>query len=219
MKTFAIVPALNAEKTIEDAVSNLKGVVDEIIVIDDGSVDKTYQLAKDCGIIVLRHIVNRGQGAALQTGNEYALKYGADIVVHFDGDGQHRVEDIEGLVKPILSGEVDVVFGSRFLNKNSNTPWSKKWLILKPAILFNNFITGLKLTDAHNGLRALNRRALKKINITQDRMAHNTEIVSLVHRYKLKYKEALVIIVYNEYGQGIKGGFKILRDLFLKRIL
>ncbi len=217
IKIFAIVPAYQEEKTIAQVVRSLKEKVDEVVVVVDGKVDRTGEIAESNGAIVLYHLVNRGQGAALETGDQYALENGADIVVHFDADGQHQAEDVETLISPLIKGEVDVVFGSRFLKGKSFVPWTKKWLILKPATILNNFLTGLKLTDAHNGLRALNKFALRKIRITQDRMSHNTEIASLVKHHHLRYKEVPVRIIYKKYGQGYLAGFKILKELFFDR--
>lgn len=221
MKITAVIPAYNEEKTIKKVITELKTRVDEIIVVDDGSRDNTKSIAEQEGVIVLRHIVNRDQGAALQTGTEYAVKMGADIIVHFDADGQHKVGDVSRLVEPVLKGNYDVVFGSRFLEDKSinNIPLTKKYFILKPAIVLNRILTGLKLTDAHNGLRALSRKAAMKINITQDRKAHNTEIPSQVKKNGLKWKEVSVEIIYSEYGQGFGGGIEILRDLFWRKIL
>ncbi len=221
MKIVAVIPAYNEEKTIRKVIRDLKPKVDEIIVVDDGSRDSTKAIAEKEGVIVLRHIVNRDQGAALQTGTAYALKLGADIIVHFDADGQHKVEDIEKLIAPILQGECDVVFGSRFLDEKSidNIPFTKRYLILKPAIILNRILTGLELTDAHNGLRALSREAAMKINITQDRKAHNTEIPAQVRKGGLKWREIPVEIIYSEYGQGFGGGIEILKDLIWRKIV
>ncbi len=221
LKIFIIIPAFNEEENISSAIDSIiNGFPDvKIVVVDDGSTDKTINVLSDCDIVRLRHIVNRGQGASLQTGNEYAIKSGADILVHFDGDGQHRVEDINGLIKPIINDGLDVVLGSRFLSDKTRVPWSKKLFILKPALIFNYLFTGLRLTDVHNGLRAMTAGAAKRIEITQDRMAHNTEIISVIKRNKLKYKEVSVHIIYNEYGQGFFDGLKIIRDLFVKKII
>ncbi len=221
MKIAAVIPAYNEEKTIKKVIMDIKPKVDEIIVVDDGSRDNTSLIAEKEGVIVLKHIVNRDQGAALQTGTEYALKLGADIIVHFDADGQHKVEDIEKLVNPIIKEGYDVVFGSRFLEGKSidNIPLTKRYFILKPAIILNRILTGLKLTDAHNGLRALSREAAMKINITQDRKAHNTEIPAQVRKSGLKWREIPVEIIYSEYGQGFGGGIEILKDLIWRKIV
>jgi polyprenyl-phospho-N-acetylgalactosaminyl synthase len=217
---FIVIPAYNEEKNIGGVIDGIKNKLPEvsIVVVDDNSSDNTFDEIKKRKIFALKHIVNRGQGAALQTGNDFALSSGADIIVHFDGDGQHRVEDINKLVQPIIEEEFQIVLGSRFLEDKSNIPLTKKFFILKPALLVNYFFTGLKLTDAHNGLRALSAEAAKKIKITQDKMAHNTEIISEIKRNKLKYKEVSVEVIYNEYGQGFFDGLKILKDLIIKKI-
>lgn len=217
---FIVIPAYNEARSIAQVIEEVKKEIPEakIVVVDDGSTDNTSSLASQHGAIVLRHVVNRGQGAALQTGDEYALDKGAEIVVHFDADGQHQAEDIKKMIEPIRKGEADIVLGSRFLEKTNKVPLTKKFFILKPAIIFNWFFCGLKLTDAHNGWRALSRRALQKISITQDGMAHNTEIIEQIRKKGLKYKEVPVRIVYHEYGQSWGGGVKILRDLFWRKI-
>src|SRR5690606_11484653 len=129
---------------------------------------------------VIRHPINYGQGAALQTGMDYAVQQGAEVLVHFDGDGQMQIKDIEPIVEPILKGEVDVTMGSRFLKDQDNVPLTKKYFIHKPAIYLNWLLTGMKMTDAHCGFRALSRDAAKKCVFKQDRMAHATEILDLV---------------------------------------
>ncbi len=218
---FVVIPAYNEEKNIGRVLDDIRNKLPEvsIVFVDDNSKDNTYKEARARDIYVLKHIVNRGQGAALQTGNDFALGHGAKILVHFDGDGQHRVEDIKKLIQPIIDQEAQIVLGSRFLGSKSDIPLTKNFFILKPALFVNYFFTGLKLTDAHNGLRALSRGAAKKIRITQDRMAHNTEIIAEIRRNNLKYKEVPVEVIYNEYGQGFADGLKILRDLIIKKIL
>ncbi|MFH0819663.1 MAG: glycosyltransferase family 2 protein [bacterium] len=218
MKIAIIIPAFNEEKNIGQVVEEVKKIVPWVIVVDDGSVDGTAQLAKEKNAEVLKHLVNSGQGAALKTGTEWAVSRGAEIIVHFDADGQHLADDIKVLVEPIIKNEADVVLGSRFLKKDVKTPLTKKYLILWPAIIFNWFLTGVKLTDAHNGLRALNREAWQKISLTQPRMAHNTEILSEIRRNKLYFKEVGVTVLYQDYGQGLKGGLRIIKDLIKGKI-
>lgn len=221
MKILAIVPAFNAEGTIAEVVESLSllSLINEVVVVDDGSGDGTAGVAEEKGATVLRHLVNRGQGAALETGHLYALENEADAVVDFDADGQHRVEDIATLLEYLWNDSADAVLGSRFLGGTENLAWSKKWLILKPAVILNNFLAGMKLSDAHNGFRILNREALKKVRISQDRMAHATEIPILIKKHGLRYKEAPVVIRYNNYGQGLGGGLKILKELFWDKFL
>lgn len=215
---WIVVPAFNAEKMVGKVVKNLKEKYQNVVVIDDGSVDQTFQEAKKSGAIVLRHVLNRGQGAALATGTEFALSQGADVVVHFDADGQHQASDIANVIRPIIENKVDIVLGSRYLQP-TKLPWVKKWLIHRPALILQNLMTGLKLTDAHNGFRALNRKAVEKIEIRQDRMAHASEIINEVARHKLRYAEVSVHVIYNEFGQGFGGGVKILWDLAIRKIL
>ena len=216
---IAIIPAYNEEKKIGSVVRDLLNHADKVLVVDDGSKDRTGAVAKEAGAMVLTHRINRGQGAALQTGHEYAKKLGADFVLHFDGDGQFDVSDIAPALEKIKSTGADILFGSRFLSKESNIPFIKKYLLFPLARVFNRFFTKIKLTDTHNGFRILNRRALEQISIKQDRMAHATEIISQVKEKGLKYVEFPVKVVYCEYGQGLLGGLQIFKDLILGRFI
>ncbi|MFA5358323.1 MAG: glycosyltransferase family 2 protein [Patescibacteria group bacterium] len=218
---FIVVPAYKEEKNIVATLDDLKKYypVQNIIVVDDGSPDKTYDLAKLSGVKVLRHLINRGQGAALRTGTQYALDNGADVIVHFDADGQHQAREISEWIKPIVSGEVDVVLGSKFLGKKArNLPLSKK-ILFKIIIPWHNLFTGLHLTDLHNGTRVLSREAAEMIKITQDQMAHNSEIQSEIAKHRLRYREVPVEIIYNQYGRGVKTAIKIFKDLIKKSIV
>ena len=216
---WIIIPAYNEANNISRVLESLLKQTKNIVVIDDCSQDQTIALVKKYPVYLVKHQINRGQGAALQTGHDFALKKGAEIVVHFDADGQMQVKDIPKIIEPIIKEQVDVVFGSRFLGAKSKIPWTKKYLILKPAIIFNWLMTGIKLSDVHNGFRALSAKALKKIRLQQDRMAHATEILELIRQADLKYTEVPVEIIYNQYGQGMVGGLKIIRDLILAKIL
>lgn len=216
---MAVVPAFNEEKNIGPVISGLFNHVDKIVVVDDGSIDNTALEARKFGATVLRHEINRGQGAALQTGHEYALKMGADYVVDFDGDGQFDVEEIKPAVAELQKSGADVLFGSRFLGKKSNLPFLKYWFVLPIARLLNCLFVGRGLSDVHNGFRVFTRRALNLIHITQDRMAHATEIVGLVKKNKLRYIEFPVKVKYSEYGQGVGGGLRVVRDLVIGRMV
>lgn len=213
MKTVAVIPAFNEEKNIERVIREIKPHVSEAIVIDDGSSDETAELANRAGAYVLRHRINRGQGAALATGMEFALqKLNADIVVHYDADGQHEAKEIDELVKPIILGQADVALGSRFLDKKSNVPFFRK-LVLKAGIIFTRITSGLKVTDTHNGFRALSAKAAEAIDITQDRMAHASEILDEIARHKLRYVEVPVTVRYTreslEKGQSSLNSVRI----------
>jgi len=163
-----------------------------------------------------------GQGAALQTGITYALTKGAEYVVTFDADGQHEASDIEAMLAPIVSGECEVTLGSRFLGEAVNLPATRRFL-LQGAILFGAAMSGVSLTDAHNGFRAFSRRAAEKLDITLDRMAHASEIIDQIKRSKLTYKEVPVRIQYTAYslakGQSSRRAVKIVFDYLIGRLL
>lgn len=202
MRTYIIIPAHNEAKTIGPVINSLKRHNYEhiIVCVNDASKDNTEKIAFQTGAIVLNHVINRGQGAAIVTGNEYALRHGADIIVHFDADGQMQVEDIPAVIKPIIEGKADVVLGSRFLGKKSNIPRSKL-LTLKLGRLFLRVFFGIKLTDPQSGFRALSRKAAEKIEIKQDRAEHATEILIEIFKKRLRCKEVPVTIKYTEYSQ------------------
>ena len=195
-----ILAAYNEEKQISNILQELKKEgYSNIIVIDDGSTDNTHDKAKKQGVIVLQHKINRGQGAALRSGTEYALQHKAKYIIHFDADGQHRVEDIPAMMQPLLTKKVEIVLGSRFIDKNKKTKMPlKRKLYIKGGLIFTKIMTGLKLTDTHNGFRAMTAETAKKLEITQDDMEHASEILELIARQKIKYKEVAVIINYND---------------------
>jgi polyprenyl-phospho-N-acetylgalactosaminyl synthase len=224
-KIFCVVPAYNEKENIGKVIKALKAFDYEVIAVDDGSSDGTEKTALESGATVLRHVINRGQGAALQTGNEYALLKGADIIVHFDADGQFLAEEIADIVKPIVSGEADAVFGSRFLGKEANLPRLKRHLIYPVGRIINNYVlSGSNLSDPQNGFRALSRKAAQKITIMNDGMAHNSEIQRKAVKH-FRISEVAVTVRYNRYGQGVfsgrgrgSGGLKILKDIILSKI-
>lgn len=217
---FVIVPAFNEEQSIGRVVAGLfEHGFEHVVVVDDGSGDKTKQCAEQAGAVVLRHEINRGQGASLQTGNEFALAHGAVTVVHFDADGQFNPSDIKPALEFLQTHKADVLLGSRFLDNRSKMPWTKKIFVLPIGRLVNRFLTGLTLSDAHNGFRILTKTALEKINISQDRMAHNSDIVKQIKEQGLIFVEYPVEVKYFEYGQGVGGGFKILQDIFTAKFL
>ena len=219
MKIFIVIPAFNEEKTIEKVLSKLLINYDNIVVVDDASGDDTLRIIKKLDVIVLSHLINRGQGASLKTGITYAVKNGADAIVTFDSDGQHNSIDIENLLLPLKNKEVEVVLGSRFIKKNltKNMPGLRR-LILKFAVIFTKFTSGLDITDTHNGLRAFSSKAAKLIRIRQDRMSHASEILDEINRNKLSYKEVPVNIEYTEYSKSKAGEnqstFSFIRILF-----
>jgi polyprenyl-phospho-N-acetylgalactosaminyl synthase len=218
MKIFCVIPALNEQKNIESVIKKVKKVVDEVVVVDDGSSDNTVNIAKDCHVKVLEHIVNRGQGAALQTGNDYCLEKNADIIVHFDADDQFLAEEISAIIKPIIDQEADIVFGSRFLEKKSNIPIFKK-IIIMPIARIVNYLLGIKTSDPQSGFRAFNQKTAKLIKIENDGMAHCSEILYKAHKYKLRIKEVPITVIYHEFGSKFSSGLRIIKDLILKKII
>ncbi len=218
MKIFVIVPAYNEEKRIGEVLKSLAGLPYQVVVVDDASSDRTYQIASDYPVDLIRHELNRDQGAALQTGNQYALSQGADIIVHFDGDGQFLAEEIETMIRPLVAEDYDIVFGSRFLGKKSRLPWFKEHILFALARLVNRVFLGIKNTDPQNGFRAMTSQAAQKIIIEQDGKAHCSEIMAKAYEYKLKIKEIPVTVIYRDFGQGFSGGLKILKDILFTKL-
>ena len=220
-RTHVVLAAYDEAACIEEVVRGVLAVYPNVVVVDDGSRDDTFDRALRAGATALRHVINRGQGAALQTGVTYALMRGAEFVVTFDSDGQHRVEDIALLIGPIHRGEVDITLGSRFLGQAVNMTLGRR-LLLKAGVLFTRIISGVEVTDAHNGLRGFSRRAAERIRITLDRMAHASELIDQVRASGLPYREVPVRIHYTEYsrakGQGALGAIKILIHYFFGRV-
>lgn len=212
---LALVPAYNEEHAIGSVVRSLFGMVDEVVVIDDGSTDRTVEEALAAGATVLVHEINRGQGAALETGHTYARQRDAEYVIHFDADGQFHVDDIAPALTHMKQSRADILFGSRFLDTRSNMPFLKKYLIAPIGRAVNWLFGGLRLSDAHNGFRILNKKALEHIEITHDKMAHATEIPVLTAKHGLSYVEFPVKVTYHEYGQSGLAGFSILKDLLI----
>jgi glycosyltransferase involved in cell wall biosynthesis len=193
-----------------------------VVVIDDCSADATSDVAHAAGAVVLRHPVNLGQGAALQTGLRYALAQGAEAIVTFDADGQHRVQDIDVLLETQRQTGAEVVVGSRFLGSAEGMPALRR-LVLRAAVVFTRITSGVALTDAHNGLRLLMRSAAAKLRIEQNRMAHASEIVDQFRALGLRVAEAPVTIRYTEYslrkGQRLDNAFHILLELLVARLI
>ncbi len=218
MKIFCVIPAYNEAKNIVAVIGRVKPLVDGLVVVDDHSSDNTFALASNTGTPTLHHIINRGQGAALQTGNDYALLHDADIIVHFDADGQFLAEEIEDVVKPILDNQADIVFGSRFLGKKSNLPRFKKNIIMPLAKLINKIFFGINLTDPQNGFRAMSAKVAREIRIENDQMAHCNEILIKAFRNKYRIQEVPITVIYHEFGQKFSGGLRIIKDLIYKKI-
>lgn len=223
MNVVVVIPAFNESKVIRDVLRELSATGYRLIVVDDASEDGTAGVAREFTPDVLEHLINRGQGAALKTGIQYALQTGADIIVTYDADGQHQVGDIQNLLDPIQRGECQVTLGSRYLTELSQqkVPFTRK-VLHRLAVLYTNISTGLRLTDTHNGLRAMTAQAARQIHFQQDRMAHASEILEEIARKHIPYREVPVTISYTEYslakGQHFGDFVKILFKIFVHKL-
>lgn len=225
IKIAIVIPVYNESKIINSILSNPDFNKYTVVIVDDGSKEELKLNKTGFPLYLLTHSKNLGQGAALQTGMEFCKSLGANIAVHFDGDGQHQVADIEKLIEPIIKSMADITIGSRFMAKqsggNGNTIPYHKVIILKLARVVQFVFTGIVLSDSQNGLRALNVTALNKIIIKENRMAHAIEIIQSCVRNKLKIKEVPVNILYSKYsldkGQKLYNGLLICVKLFLNK--
>lgn len=219
---FIIIPSFNEELILRSTVEPLLQKGYDIVVVDDGSIIEQAKFITELPVTVIRQQQNLGQGAALETGTQYALAKGASYIIHFDADGQHDYSAIERLLAPLEDNIADVVFGSRFLTKQSSLHITRS-LLLQTARYVNFLFTGLLLSDAHNGFRALNRKAAELIRIKENRMAHASEILILVKKHKLRFTEVAVEVRYTEYskkkGQSSWNSVRIVFDLLLHKLL
>lgn len=196
MKVFIVVPAYNESARLNRVLDDLAATRHHVVLVDDGSRDRTADAGRKHGCYVLRHTFNRGQGAALQTGISFALREGADVIVTFDADGQHQTADLPRLLEPLISGRCDVALGNRFLSRESNVPGTRR-VILQLGRLFTWMTSGVRVGDCHNGYRAFSRRGATAISMKQDRMAHASEIYDQIKAAGLRYEEVPVTIRYS----------------------
>ena len=221
-QVYITIPLYNDAKMILKVIKSLKDKgYNNIVVVDDGSKDNGYDVVKkNTDVIVTKHIINRGQGAALQTAMEIAIEKGAKYIVHFDSDGQHDVKDIDHMLNTLIEGKYDIVLGSRFLQKN-DIPLKKR-ILLKGGIIFTYILSQIWLTDVHNGLRVMTAETAKKLNLQHDRMEHASEILDKIKVLNLKYTEVPVTIHYTEYsmskGQSISNSINIAFKLISSKL-
>ncbi len=221
MKVVAVIPAYKEATRVGGTVLAVRRMVDEVVVVDDGSGDGTAEAAQAAGAIVLRHAMNRGQGAALRTGTDAALRLGADIVVHVDADGQHDPSFVPALVAPISTGTADVVFGSRFLGEAPQGMPFLRRVLLVGAKAFNTLLVGIPsgVTDPQSGMRAMTAAAAGGIAFRQDGMAHCSEILRLATRGGWRWVEVPIRVRYSAEtlakGQKATNAFRIAWKLLL----
>ncbi len=219
-RVWVVVPLYNEDSVIGSVIEGLLPAFPNVVCVDDGSSDGSAAAAREAGAVVVRHPVNLGQGAALQTGMEYALQDPRlGCIVTFDADGQHQVADARAMADRVLRGDADVVLGSRFLDKRTKLS-AMKSLVLRTAAVQSRMATGMALTDAHNGLRAINPKVGARIQLTQNRMAHASELVHQLAKLDVKIVEHPVEILYTEYskakGQPLLNAVNILAELFFR---
>ncbi|MBP5204278.1 glycosyltransferase family 2 protein [bacterium] len=222
METYIVLPAYNEGKVIKKLIESIKKEgYRNIIVVDDGSTDNTFSEAESTGVVAISHLINRGKGAATQTGIDAAKYLDADIIITMDSDGQHNPKDIVKLIKPLEKGECDVTIGSRFLEKSKNMPMSR--VIMNRV---GNYITAFffhkLVTDSQSGFRGYSKKAANLVYTYEDRYEFESEMLGEISKHKLSVKEVPIEVIYTEYSltkynkqssfspQGLFNGIKML---------
>ena len=219
---WIVIPAFNEAAVMGEVIADVRAVFDHVVCVDDGSQDDTAAVALRAGAHLVRHPVNLGQGAAIQTGIEYARSQpGAEVFVTFDADGQHRVKDVMRMIDRLTAEDVDIVVGTRFADQgvHSEVPVLKR-IVLRTAVWVSPRSRRLNLSDAHNGLRVFNRTVAGGLDIAISGMGHASEIVALVDENNWRVTEEPVEILYTDYskskGQPLVNGVNIVFDVFLR---
>tara|TARA_B100000795_G_scaffold269816_1_gene260539 strand:+ start:1551 stop:2237 length:687 start_codon:yes stop_codon:yes gene_type:complete len=214
---YVILPLFNESKVLDKVIDEVQSTFKNIIVIDDGSTDNSYDLLLKKDVTLIKHPINLGQGAAITTGFEYVKKIeNAFAVITFDSDGQHSVDDAKEFAKTILNCEEEIIFGSRFLGNEKNIPLIKR-NVLKIATFITNIITGMNLSDTHNGLKAIKKSCIKKLDLDINGYAFESQFIYQISKRKISYRELPANIIYTDYsiskGQSIRNGFIIIEDI------
>ena len=214
-----VIPSYNEAQVIREVVDAVIAAGHQVVLVDDASSDNTAEVLAGSGVHYCCHPINLGQGAALQTGIEYAVRHGAQYIITFDADGQHRLEDAEKMLAILQSGETDLVLGSRFCEggDSSTVPFSRR-MLLRLATIYTRFWCRIRVTDTHNGLRGMTAETAKKIKLEENRMGHATEILRNIRQHQLRYQEVPVTINYTEYsiakGQRASNAVVLVFDAF-----
>jgi glycosyltransferase involved in cell wall biosynthesis len=195
MKIVIGLPAYNEEKSIASIITQLKKITDKIIVCNDGSLDQTRQIAEKMDVSVINHSKNMGYGASIKSIFTRFMEIDGDILVTFDADGQHRVNDIEIVTKPIMNNEADIVIGSRFLNNNTEIPKYRK-LGIKAITNLTNVGIDNKITDSQSGFRAYTKQVIAQVLPTEIGMGISTEILIKANKNGFRIKEVPIKILY-----------------------
>ncbi|WP_273736604.1 glycosyltransferase family 2 protein [Mycolicibacterium septicum] len=218
---WIVIPAFNEASIIGDVISDVRSVFPNVVCVDDGSRDDTADLAFAAGAHVVPHPVNLGQGAAIQTGVEYARsRPGARVFATFDADGQHQVKDVMRMIDRLDTDDADLVVGTRFAGTVTHVPPVKR-VILRAAAFLSPQSRSLGLTDAHNGLRVFNKTVADALNLTMNGMSHAGEFIALAAEHHWRVAEEPVEILYTDYskskGQPLLNGVNIVFDGLLRR--
>jgi glycosyltransferase involved in cell wall biosynthesis len=218
---WIVIPAFNEAAVIGEVIADVRSVFDHVVCVDDGSIDGTGEIARRAGAHLVRHPTNLGQGAAIQTGVEYARKQpGAQVFATFDGDGQHRVKDVATMIERLCTGDVDVVIGTRFGRHEGNRPPFLKRIVLQTAARLSRRGRRLGLTDTNNGLRAFTKPVADALDLTMSGMSHANEFVTLIAENHWRVVEEPVEVLYTDYskskGQPLLNGVNIIFDGFLR---
>lgn len=218
---WVVVPAFNEAAVIGGVITELRSVFDHVVCVDDGSTDGTGATALRAGAHLVRHPINIGQGAAIQTGVEYARQQPeASVFATFDADGQHRVKDVTAMVQRLRLGDVDVVIGTRFGRAEGTKPPLVKRMVLQTAAWLSRRGRRLGLTDTNNGLRVFNKTVADALNITMNGMSHATEFIMLVDENRWRVTEEPIEVLYTDYskskGQPLLNGVNIIFDGFFR---
>ena len=224
MNQLVIVPAYNEAEVIRKVLTGLKSQLRklgefEIVVVDDGSTDETYQEAKKANVTILRHPINRGLGGALGTGLYYAKQKRAKLVVTFDADGQHDPKDIAKVISPILKREADVVIGSRMMKGAKQIPWDRRLLLLGSNII-TQLLFSVRTSDSQSGFRAFSGKAIRNLSVRTQEMEVSSELFSEIKRLKLRVAEVPISVIYTQYsrkkGQSNLNALGVLARLLLR---
>jgi len=218
---WIVVPAFNEAAVIGQVIADVRSAFRHVVCVDDGSIDDTGEIARRAGAHLVRHPINLGQGAAIQTGVEYARKQpGAQVFATFDGDGQHRVKDVAAMIDRLRAGDVDVVIGTRFGRHEGNRPPFLKRIVLQTGARLSRRGRQLGLTDTNNGLRVFTKPVADGLNLTMSGMSHANEFVTLIAENHWRVVEEPVEVLYTDYskskGQPLLNGVNIIFDGFLR---
>ena len=218
---WIVIPAFNEAAVIGEVIADVRSVFDHVVCVDDGSADGTGEIALQAGAHLVRHPINLGQGAAIQTGVEYARKQpGAQVFATFDADGQHRVKDVAAMIDRLGADDVDVVVGTRFAIPQGARPPFLKRIVLQTAARLSRRGRRLGLTDTNNGLRVFNKKVADGLDITMSGMSHANEFIMLVDENHWRVVEEPVEVLYTDYsmskGQPLLNGVNIIFDGFLR---